>query len=93
MLTSALRLSVNTFPYKCQKPANGKTRVYFSVNPDSPLVGQELYIIDAKGQVAAHTKITPGASIEIQPAIFGKPDYTIKYGVDCQAKANCSFSR
>ncbi|KAI6204173.1 hypothetical protein M3Y94_00641600 [Aphelenchoides besseyi] len=74
------KISISTFPYKCQKPPNGKTRIYLSVDPESQLVGQQLKVVDTSGNVVTEKKIEPGAAIEIQPAFFGAPDYTLQYG-------------
>jgi hypothetical protein len=63
------------------------------VDPESALVGEQLYILNSDNEVTAHTEIRPGVSVEIQPAIFGTPEYTISYGVDCKAGKNCTFSR
>lgn len=87
------RMSFNTFTYKCQKPPNGKTRIYFSVDPESKLIGEQLYLLNSDKEVVKHVEIQIGASLEIQPAIFGIPEYTISFGENCKDGKNCPFSR
>jgi solute carrier family 15 oligopeptide transporter 1 len=85
---------ISAFKYLSEKSENGRTRLYLMIDPASNLIGEHLFVLDQKNQISASTEIKQGANVNIQPAFFSSPDYTIVYGVGCSVNhTDCEFKK
>ncbi|KAI6192069.1 hypothetical protein M3Y97_00296500 [Aphelenchoides bicaudatus] len=81
---------ISTFRYNSTKPQNGKTRIYFSIDPKSSFIGQKIFLLNSKKEVVEKTYIKPGAFIDVLPSNFDSNVYRIAYGNNCKA-LRCPF--
>uniref|UniRef100_A0A0N4ZUJ0 Oligopeptide transporter 1 n=1 Tax=Parastrongyloides trichosuri TaxID=131310 RepID=A0A0N4ZUJ0_PARTI len=80
---------ISSFPYKIAKTENGKTRIYFLLPDGSLLQNGYINLVNANGEVENSTKIKNGKFIDINPAFFSSPNYTIYY--DESSNTPCSI--